>query len=328
MTRPDLSGSDVLDLQRQAFLLHQLAAAPNGTRTRADADKRIPKPLQEELTLTPATADTWRGTLKDRGLVREVGGKGVAHAITDAGREWLREHDVFIPLAPARGKVGPPPDAAVANARTVWVMLQLLDAPAEGASATTLNKRRAPARLGLNSATTRQVRGELVVRRLVAVSRTPRSERFTLTPAGVTHMAGLSFDGLGTLKITAPALTRLLQAARGTSAPPPLAPPAPAPVPPGQLEQVVMDTFHELLGQRYAALQMVPIHEIRAAVAARCGPDAASHSVLDGLLLDLRRARKVGLVSISDRSRVTPEQLQDSVSAVGETFFYVENRRG
>lgn len=328
MARPDLSAPEVLDLRRQAFILHQLASAPNGTRSRADADKRTPKPLREELSLTPAAADAWRGALRDRGLVREVGEKVVSHAITDAGREWLREHDVFIPLAPARGRVGPAPDAAVADARTAWVMLQLLDAPAEGASATTLNKRPGPARLGLNSATARRVRGELVVRRMVAVSRTLRSERFALTPAGLTYLTGLSFDGLGTLKIAAPALTRLLQAARGASAPPPTGPTAPPPVPPAQLEEVVVGIFQELLGQKYAALQMVPIHEIRAAVAARCGPDAASHAVLDGLLLDLRRAKKVGLVSISDRSRATPEQLRDSVAGVGETFFYVENRRG
>ena len=44
------------------------------------------------------------------------------------------------------------------------------------------------------------------------------------------------------------------------------------------------------------------------------------HPAFDERLLDLRRRDRVRLISIDDRSRATPEQLQNSVFAVGETF--------
>ena len=85
-----------------------------------------------------------------------------------------------------------------------------------------------------------------------------------------------------------------------------------------------MEIFHELLRERFTMIGMVPIHELRKGVSERFGPQAASHAVLDELLLNLRRTKKAKLVPIDDRSRATPAQLQDSVFAVGETFFYME----
>jgi hypothetical protein len=85
-----------------------------------------------------------------------------------------------------------------------------------------------------------------------------------------------------------------------------------------------MDIFQELLRGRFANLRMVPIHEIRSEVAGRFGQHSVSHADFNDRLLDLRRTEKVRLISIDDRSRATSEQLRDSVFAVGETFFYME----
>jgi hypothetical protein len=75
---------------------------------------------------------------------------------------------------------------------------------------------------------------------------------------------------------------------------------------------------------------IVPIHEIRRRIAEKHGPQAASHAVFDKAILNLRQFRETdgslthGLTSISDRSRATTQELTDSVSSVGETFFYAD----
>lgn len=324
MTSPPASESHAHDAHRRAFLLHQLATAPDGKRTQADANKRTPKQLQDELALPPADANDLRATMTAQGLLEVVAGRSVTYAITAAGRVWLRKNEAFIPLLPAKGEVNPQADPAVQEARVAWLLLQLLGLPAEGATPSVLNKKGGPKRLDLNAATSRQVRGELVVRGLIAVARTARSERYTLTPAGLAHLAALSFDQLGTLKLSGSVLTTLLKAARtGVSAVAAPTPLQPAAISSAQLKAMIVDLFGDLLRERYANIRMVPIHDLRAEVARRFGDHAASHAVFDELLLGLRRAGTVRLISISDRSRATADQLRDSIFDVGETFFYV-----
>lgn len=147
---------------------------------------------------------------------------------------------------------------------------------------------------------------------------------YTLTPKGLKYLAWLSFDGFTEVKIKGAALTALLSAARSSTAPA-TATPTPTGTPSAaDLEAAVMDIFHRLLRERHANIRMVPIHEVRAEVRERFGEKAASREVFNELLLDMRRAKKVRLVSIDDRSRATEHQLKDSVFAVGETFFYLE----
>ncbi len=106
----------------------------------------------------------------------------------------------------------------------------------------------------------------------------------------------------------------------GVSQPPPALPTNPPTV--AELESSVMGEVEKGLSGKHAALRMVPIHEIRASLKAK-HPDMTDDQ-FNGLLLDMRRQKKVRLVSIDDRSRATPQQLAGSVFAVGETFFYVE----
>jgi len=134
------------------------------------------------------------------------------------------------------------------------------------------------------------------------------------------------------------ALTRLLRAAREglvtspnvsiPELPAPLtqSPPlesAPSESTPGDLESAVTRIFTELLNERYANTGLVPIHEVRTTIRQRFGMTVASHEVFDDVLFGMRRSKKVALLSISDRSSATEEQLRDSIVGVGETFFYL-----
>lgn len=121
---------------------------------------------------------------------------------------------------------------------------------------------------------------------------------------------------------------RLVAYARGrgsvqqqTPTPTPATPPTPTPTAAG-IEAAVMGEVGKGLSGRHAALRMVPIHEVRAEL--KRSMPGMTDDQFDEVLLDMRRNKKVRLVSIDDRSRATPDQLRDSVYAVGETFFYIE----
>jgi hypothetical protein len=77
------------------------------------------------------------------------------------------------------------------------------------------------------------------------------------------------------------------------------------------------------LREKHWHTAMVPIHEIRQRIAARQGERAARHDVLDERVRQLRREDRLRLISLSDLSRATPEQLADSIPGDNETFFYV-----
>lgn len=93
---------------------------------------------------------------------------------------------------------------------------------------------------------------------------------------------------------------------------------------PTALKAHILDTFAELLREKHTVTGLVPIHEIRAAVREKFGDEAGKHAVLDKLMLDLWREKRLKFMSIADRGRATPEQIQDGVPGVGETLFYLE----
>lgn len=109
---------------------------------------------------------------------------------------------------------------------------------------------------------------------------------------------------------------------QATTPPAPAAAPQAATVSKAAVADAVLGEFEARIGK--SATRMVPIHEIRDAIRVKLGDAAASDEVFNDVMLDLRRSKKVRLVSIDDRSRATEKQLADSVFAVGETFFYVE----
>ncbi len=316
--------------RRRAYLLHRLANAPKGGLTASAADKITPA-IQKELELTPEGAKRLREELAQEGMASSSKvGRSLKTEITDAGRELLREIGRFIPLQPARGEVIEA-DERISRSREAYLLLQLLQVPESGATASELNKKPGPGFLELNSATARHVRGQLVVRELVDIHRSARSEKFTLNPSAARHLAALSFDNFEKLEINGRALTALLAAAReGTLAVAAREPATPSTklvkaTPSSEdLETAVTEIFEVLLRERFANIRMVPIHEVRTAMAERFGPPTASHGVFDEVMHDLRRSGKARLIPIDDRSRATEQQLRDSIDAPVGTLFYVE----
>lgn len=102
--------------------------------------------------------------------------------------------------------------------------------------------------------------------------------------------------------------------------PPPVAAATPAPA--KSMPEAIHDIVDSLKA-KHAATGLVPVHEIRDEVERLFGP-AAARDAFDNAMLDHRRTGALDLVSISDRSRATPDQLRKSVHAVGEQFFYVK----
>jgi hypothetical protein len=88
-------------------------------------------------------------------------------------------------------------------------------------------------------------------------------------------------------------------------------------------DDALLDEARVLLRDRHSHTGLVPIFELRRRVKMQFGDLAASHEELDGRLRRLRREHRVRLVSISDRSQATAEQLSDSVPGEDEMFYYV-----
>jgi hypothetical protein len=88
-------------------------------------------------------------------------------------------------------------------------------------------------------------------------------------------------------------------------------------------DDALLDEAKNLLRDRHSHTGLVPIFELRHRVKVQFGDLAASHEELDGRLRRLRREHRVRLVSISDRSQATAEQLSDSVPGEDEMFYYV-----
>ena len=288
---------------------------------------------QHCLGLNPATT---RAVMAELALRSEVSihrtADSESYALTAAGSELLGRLRGECPvLPPTGGKPTPAPDESIRQGREAFLLLKLLEAPKHTASGAEAQGLSYPKPFKLNHATAWQVRGELARDGYITIHWSGREGSYTLAPAGRRYLATLTFDAFGEFKIKGVTLTELLGAARESGmpaaieVPPPPEPPSPHAAPSAeQLEQAVMSIFDDLLRGQFANLRMVPIHEIRSEVAKRFGPRTVSHADFNEYLLDLRRADRVRLISIDDRSRATPDQLRDSISAVGETFFYAE----
>lgn len=327
---------------REVYVLHQFSRAPNRTITRADIELAFPgtgKPEKKQLEAEHPNVARFRGVgcfemgapatratlaeLVASGDLRHTGeADGGAYTLTDAGAKRLEQARNAYPVLPPVGDPATPNDAAMRELWEAFVLLRLTEASGftAGESAVFVGGYKKGSKL--NEATAWVLYGELAKAGHVTARWNGTEGEYTLTPKGLRHLAGLSFDGFPEVKVKGTALTALLSAARGEEK----AAPAPTPTtpPPADLEAEVMDIFHRLLRERHANIRMVPIHEVRAEVRTKFGDRAASREVFNELLLDMRRAKKVRLVSITDPSRATEQQLQDSVFSVGETFFYME----
>jgi DNA-binding PadR family transcriptional regulator len=324
---------------REVYVLDIFRRAPSHTIAKADIELAFPgkgKPEKKELEArhphvarfrgqgcfemgAPATRQTLERLAESSDLRADAGGE--AYTLTDAGAKRLEQARAKFPVLPPVGDPATPDDAAMRGKWEAVVLLRLTEAADFTGSESVVFAGGYPKGSKLNEATAWVLYGELAKAGHVVPRWNGTEGEYTLTPKGLRHLAGLSFDGFPEVKIKGTALTALLSAARGgekaATAPTPTSPP------PADLEAAVMDIFHRLLRERHANIRMVPIHEVRSEVRAKFGDRAASHEVFDELLLDLRRVKKLRMVSSNDLTRATEQQIQDSVFAVGETFFYL-----
>lgn len=337
---------------REAYILSALHQAPSHTISKADLETGFGgkgKPKVAELAtkhphlayfrdqyclgLNPATTRTVLSEFALSGniLVHRTA-DSESYSLAPAGKELFSRLRSEFPVLPPTGKPTPTSSETVRRAHEAYLLLKLLQSVEYTLRESDATVGSYPKSFKLNHATAWQVRGELAQQGYIAIHWNGKEGSYTLTPSGKRHLTTLPFDAFGEFKIKGSVLTELLTAARegGKST---TETPASTSAEPRthhtmltaeQLESAVMDIFHELLRGRFANLRMVPIHEIRHEITNRLGTHAVSHADFNELLLDLRRTDKVRLISISDRSRATSEQLRDSVFAVGETFFYME----
>jgi DNA-binding PadR family transcriptional regulator len=175
--------------------------------------------------------------------------------------------------------------------------------------------------------------------KLVAEEIAERSGKasYQLTERGKTELARGGQHPGTIFSLSGAAINELLRhagAAAGADVKVTAQPPAhdvPAPKPAHQAPQLSDDTVigeaKDLLRERHGHTGLVPIFELRRRIKAKFGDLPASHSDLDGRLKRLRREYRLRLVSISDRSRATAEELSESVPGEEEMFFYVGELR-
>jgi hypothetical protein len=99
---------------------------------------------------------------------------------------------------------------------------------------------------------------------------------------------------------------------------------APAAAPAALTDAALLAEIEGLRRERFARTGKVPVYELRAAVAAKYGPEAARHATLDRRLVELDRGEQVRLISIGDQGRATRQQLDDSIPGEGEVFFLID----
>ncbi|MBA4192132.1 MAG: hypothetical protein C0467_29495 [Planctomycetaceae bacterium] len=342
---------DGVKVAREVYILDSLSRAQRHTISKTDLDAgfgtkpkagelaakhpdAVPFRTQECLRLNGATARavlTELALRDDVQVARSAGSE--SYTLTPSGAARLVRLRGECPVLPPTGKPTLAPSESIAQARQAFLLLKLLEAPNSCHTAAEGNQLSYPKPFKLNHATAWQLRRELMRHGYLTVRWDGKEGSYALTPSGKRYLATLSFDTFGEFKIKGHALTQLLAAARELPGagiqhqPIELHSPRPA-LSVAELDSAVMDTFHELLRGPFATLRMVPIYEVRGEIAKRFETNGVSHAAFNDALLDLRRTDRVRLVSIDDRSRATPEQLRDSVFAVGETFFYMEKPSG
>lgn len=324
-----------LEMQRRAFLLGQFAGESVGTKSRGELNKKIPAAARRELQLTNAVAGAVRHDLvEQKYLFESKQGRTVSFAITDAGREQLASLEV-----PTFGKSRKPPiplnedtiTDEVREGQKAFLLLQLFDA--DGHMLPQGDANRIPkalvASLGLKPYVANYRRAKLAQQGYIKISRTGRSQEYSLLPDGIDYLsAGAKHLDHADITLKGKTLNALVAAAREASfdrdQPRPASESVKSAPSAAELEEAVLAGFQELLRERHPRSGLVPIHEVRQYIAERFGPGAARHDALDEVIMNLWRTHRIGLEGISDLSKATEQQLNDSIQGINSTLFYLE----
>jgi predicted transcriptional regulator len=317
------------DTKRVAFILDLLHTANGQRLTRGDLNPKLKSKRGAEAGLNPELATPVLQACADKGYLQATkAGRSVAYSLTEAGAAHLETiRPSLASLKPSRsaGRIVPPASEEVRKRRVHFLLLQVLEAPGHSTTDTEANGRHksfGTQSLGLNAATSGQLRRELAAQGLLDMTGTGRSTLFSLTRAGQLRLGNGEFLPDRDLTLSGKTLNDLLEAAREvgkqfTSD----TRESHAPV---DLEKALQDAYSELRRERYATSGLVPIHELRAEIRKRFGEVSARHDVFDAAVNSLRLNRGMRIIPIADHAKATPQQIQDSIQGVGEVLFYLE----
>lgn len=232
----------------------------------------------------------------------------------------------------------PAEEAAITDvdreAQKAYLLLQLLNAEGQTLTRGEANKfrdltKRARGMLNISKAAMANYRRERLAESKYLMITPGRTIHYTLLPDGrdylaacVRHLDGVEFRLKGKTLNTLIALAHEtgfhVNSATTESKRETVAPDS------AQLAISVLAAFEDLRRERHSRSGLVPIHEVRQWIADRHGLDAARHDILDEVILDLWRDKRIGLEGISNLGSATEQQLNDSIPGVGNTIFYLE----
>jgi hypothetical protein len=219
----------------------------------------------------------------------------------------------------------------VREAQKAYLLLQLLNADNQTLTRGDGNKFRDTVKKSLNftqAAMANYRRERLAEMNYIKI--TPgRSVQYTLLPDGLEYLSAcITHLKHVELRIKGETLNKLIEKAREPSfrQDPKYGTPTveELKLEPVELAETVMAEFQAIRRESYSDSGMVPIHEVRERIAKRLGPISASHAVLDEVILQLWREKRIGLEGISDLGKATEQQLNDSIPNSGNTIFYLE----
>ena len=335
---PDTSS---LSIEKERLLLGKLSAAPDRKLSVAKlAPKKLTRAYQAAGIADQEAAAAAVDDLAARGLAtRETKGRSEWVTMTEAGAARLASMPPPpVPPAKASGKPRPPeppPDepenANLAPHQRAFLLMQLLSADGrtltEGKANGALRTRVARQDLELTPSMAAQLRRKMAGQGYLRAEKQGRSLHLTLTDAGLAYLATLRHHPAAAFPVTGTAINDLVDAARVAPVPQAASGETAAP-PPADLREAAYATFRELVRERFSRNGLVPIFSLRREMARKFGPAAARHDALDVPILQLRRDRKIRLISISDTRSASADELEDSITNEYETLFYVEDADG
>jgi predicted transcriptional regulator len=173
--------------KQEAFLLNQVAQAPDQKLSQGEANKKIPATIAEEHKLDVKTANEVRESLVERGLLQKgKEGRSVTFTLTGPGRTYLDQHKDDVPAVPegSGGDVIPASNETIQKRRTAYLLRQVLEADPDPLPQGDANKKTLLSQeLELNAPTANHLRAELVSRGLLNSTK-GRTVSYTLTDTG------------------------------------------------------------------------------------------------------------------------------------------------
>lgn len=199
-----------------------------------------------------------------------------------------------------------------------YLLLQAIEHPERGISKGDANRPTAWGRmLDLTTSVANRRRKELVDRGLLERMASGRQTFFRLTPAGMDYLRDhLLFPEIKTIRLSGTVLNEVFGQFRRER-------PAVAKTP-SDLSNATLEVARELLRESFGHTRLVPIHELRRRMSETYGAEAARHDRLDTALQALQQQGDVRLIALTDLSRATADQLNQSIPGWNETFFYLE----